>query len=101
MSPCLRVVVARQERRGPAAKEASALFLQGRPPLPSLWGALKYVIGNGWDDGSASHCSLTSPGTKRNDRAMAGFLKVEQTKIVDGEGKEVILRGAGLGGWMT
>ena len=28
------------------------------------------------------------------------FLKVEGTKIVDGNGKEVILRGAGLGGWM-
>lgn len=28
------------------------------------------------------------------------YLKVEGTKIVDGEGKEIILRGAGLGGWM-
>ncbi|KZP22907.1 glycoside hydrolase family 5 protein [Athelia psychrophila] len=30
-----------------------------------------------------------------------GFLKVSGTKIVDGNGKEVILRGAGLGGWMN
>jgi hypothetical protein len=28
------------------------------------------------------------------------MLKVQGTKIVDGDGKEVILRGAGLGGWM-
>ena len=32
---------------------------------------------------------------------MSGFIKVEGTKLVDGSGKEVILRGAGLGGWMT
>ncbi|EIW52789.1 glycoside hydrolase [Trametes versicolor FP-101664 SS1] len=32
---------------------------------------------------------------------MAGFLRVDKTRIVDEEGKEVILRGAGLGGWMT
>ncbi|PIL34287.1 hypothetical protein GSI_03062 [Ganoderma sinense ZZ0214-1] len=32
---------------------------------------------------------------------MAGFLRVSETRIVDDEGKEVILRGAGLGGWMT
>ncbi|KAI0364642.1 glycoside hydrolase [Pilatotrama ljubarskyi] len=32
---------------------------------------------------------------------MAGFLRVDRTRIVDGEGNEVILRGAGLGGWMT
>ncbi|KAI0791324.1 glycoside hydrolase [Abortiporus biennis] len=29
------------------------------------------------------------------------FLKVSGTKIVDHEGKELILRGAGLGGWMN
>jgi len=29
------------------------------------------------------------------------FLKVSGTKIVDGNGKETILRGAGLGGWMN
>ncbi|KAH7907321.1 glycoside hydrolase family 5 protein [Hygrophoropsis aurantiaca] len=29
------------------------------------------------------------------------FLRVSGTKIVDGEGKEVTLHGAGLGGWMT
>ena len=29
------------------------------------------------------------------------FLKVSGTKLVDGEGHEVILRGAGLGGWMN
>ncbi|KDR73666.1 hypothetical protein GALMADRAFT_626014 [Galerina marginata CBS 339.88] len=29
------------------------------------------------------------------------FLKVAGTKLVDEEGKEVVLRGAGLGGWMT
>lgn len=29
------------------------------------------------------------------------FLKVSGSKIVDEDGKEVILRGAGLGGWMT
>jgi hypothetical protein len=28
------------------------------------------------------------------------YLKVSATKIVDVDGKEVILRGAGLGGWM-
>lgn len=28
------------------------------------------------------------------------FLKISGTKIVDKDGKEVILRGAGLGGWM-
>jgi len=32
---------------------------------------------------------------------MPSFLKVKGKSIVDGEGKEVILRGAGLGGWMT
>ncbi|KZS99999.1 glycoside hydrolase family 5 protein [Laetiporus sulphureus 93-53] len=32
---------------------------------------------------------------------MSSFLRVEGTKIVDGDGKEVILRGAGMGGWMT
>ncbi|GJJ09422.1 Endo-1,4-beta-xylanase 5 [Clathrus columnatus] len=31
----------------------------------------------------------------------ASFLKVSGTKIVDGHGHEVILRGAGLGGWMN
>ncbi|KIJ45500.1 glycoside hydrolase family 5 protein [Sphaerobolus stellatus SS14] len=29
------------------------------------------------------------------------FLRVEGTKLVDGDGKETILRGAGLGGWMN
>ncbi|KAF9466717.1 glycoside hydrolase family 5 protein [Collybia nuda] len=29
------------------------------------------------------------------------FLKVSGTKLVGGEGSEVVLRGAGLGGWMT
>ena len=33
-------------------------------------------------------------------KSSMSFLKVEGTKIVDGNGKEVILRGAGLGGWM-
>lgn len=28
------------------------------------------------------------------------LLKVNGTKLVDEDGKEVILRGAGLGGWM-
>jgi hypothetical protein len=28
------------------------------------------------------------------------FIKVDGNKLVDGEGKEIILRGAGLGGWM-
>ena len=32
--------------------------------------------------------------------AAPSFLKIQGTKIVDGDGKEVILRGAGLGGWM-
>ena len=31
---------------------------------------------------------------------MSSFLKVSGTKVVDKDGKEVILRGAGLGGWM-
>ncbi|OCB90596.1 glycoside hydrolase [Sanghuangporus baumii] len=32
---------------------------------------------------------------------MSSFLRVEGTKLVDGDGLEVILRGAGLGGWMN
>ena len=28
------------------------------------------------------------------------FVKVSGTKLVDGNGEEIILRGAGLGGWM-
>ncbi|KAL5514139.1 XYL5_2 [Sanghuangporus baumii] len=32
---------------------------------------------------------------------MPSFLRIEGTKIVDGDNKEVILRGAGLGGWMN
>lgn len=28
------------------------------------------------------------------------FLKVSGERVVDGEGKDIILRGAGLGGWM-
>jgi hypothetical protein len=31
---------------------------------------------------------------------MSSCLKVSGTKVVDGDGKEVVLRGAGLGGWM-
>jgi hypothetical protein len=31
---------------------------------------------------------------------MSSYLKVVGTKIVDGNEKEVVLRGAGLGGWM-
>lgn len=30
-----------------------------------------------------------------------GFLRVEGEKVVDGKGNRVILRGAGLGGWMN
>lgn len=30
-----------------------------------------------------------------------GFLRVEGEKVVDGKGNTVILRGAGLGGWMN
>jgi endoglucanase len=30
----------------------------------------------------------------------SGILKVDGERIVDGDGKTVILRGAGLGGWM-
>lgn len=30
----------------------------------------------------------------------AGFLRASGTRIVDGQGKEVLLRGMGLGGWM-
>ena len=29
-----------------------------------------------------------------------GILKVQGNKVVDGNGKTVVLRGAGLGGWM-
>lgn len=29
-----------------------------------------------------------------------GFLRADGTRIVDGDGREVILRGMGLGGWM-
>ncbi|TFK30304.1 endoglucanase family 5 glycoside hydrolase [Coprinopsis marcescibilis] len=32
---------------------------------------------------------------------MSGFLKVDGTRIVDQHGNEVVLHGAGLGGWMT
>lgn len=32
---------------------------------------------------------------------MSSYLKVFGTKVVDGDGKEVVLRGAGLGGWMN
>ncbi|KAL5496011.1 XYL5_1 [Sanghuangporus vaninii] len=32
---------------------------------------------------------------------MSSFLRVEGIKIVDGDGTEVILHGAGLGGWMN
>ncbi|KAH9840772.1 glycoside hydrolase superfamily [Rhodofomes roseus] len=32
---------------------------------------------------------------------MASFLRIQGAKIVDGDGQEVIFRGAGLGGWMT
>ncbi|KAF8134581.1 glycoside hydrolase family 5 protein [Boletus edulis] len=32
---------------------------------------------------------------------MASYLKVSGTKIIDGDGNEVVLRGAGLGGWMN
>lgn len=28
------------------------------------------------------------------------FLKVDGDRVVDGDGKDTILRGAGLGGWM-
>lgn len=31
---------------------------------------------------------------------MTSYLKVSGTNIVDGDGNQVILRGAGLGGWM-
>ncbi len=42
-------------------------------------------------------CSL-----KRNTKAMShGHLKVSGTQIVDSSGEPVILRGAGLGGWMN
>jgi aryl-phospho-beta-D-glucosidase BglC (GH1 family) len=30
-----------------------------------------------------------------------GFLKVEGNRIVDGEGNDVVLRGAAIGGWMN
>jgi hypothetical protein len=30
-----------------------------------------------------------------------GYLRVEGERIVDADGKLVILRGAGLGGWMN
>ena len=29
-----------------------------------------------------------------------GFLRVEGDKIVDGDGKPIVLRGAAIGGWM-
>lgn len=32
--------------------------------------------------------------------AMSPFIKVSGTKLIDADGKEIILRGAGLGGWM-
>ncbi|KAG0706082.1 glycoside hydrolase family 5 protein [Suillus ampliporus] len=32
---------------------------------------------------------------------MSSYLKVSGTNVVNGDGKEVILRGAGLGGWMN
>ena len=30
----------------------------------------------------------------------AGFLRAKDARIVDGQGREMILRGMGLGGWM-
>ena len=33
-------------------------------------------------------------------RQPTGFIRVDGTKLVDGDGNEIILRGAGLGGWM-
>ena len=30
----------------------------------------------------------------------AGFLRAKDARIVDGQGREIILRGMGLGGWM-
>src|ERR1019366_3854739 len=30
----------------------------------------------------------------------AGFLRAKEARIVDGQGREIILRGMGLGGWM-
>lgn len=31
----------------------------------------------------------------------SGYLRVQGTKIVDDNGKSVVLRGAGLGGWLN
>lgn len=38
--------------------------------------------------------------TERSSGQMTSFLRVPGTKIIDGEGKEVTLRGAVLGEWM-
>ncbi|OBZ72767.1 Glucan 1,3-beta-glucosidase [Grifola frondosa] len=43
----------------------------------------------------------TSVLARLKQGTMSSFLRIEGTKIVNGDGEEVILRGAGLGGWMT
>ncbi len=43
---------------------------------------------------------LTMSGSLVSSSMGQGFLKAEGKKIVDGSGKEIILRGMGLGGWM-
>lgn len=40
-------------------------------------------------------CSTPHP------QSIMPYLKVSGTKLIDDAGEEVILRGAGLGGWMT
>lgn len=46
--------------------------------------------------------SISPPRTTQNSLAMsASFLSVSGSTIVDEDGRQVILRGAGLGGWMT
>ncbi len=54
----------------------------------------------------AAYESARNGGRPQNVRAGAtaappeGFLRADGTRIVDGQGREVLLRGMGLGGWM-
>ena len=45
-------------------------------------------------------CTIRSATYRRTVFFAMSFLRVSGTKIVDEEDREVILRGAGLGGWM-
>ena len=49
---------------------------------------------------SQSRVQLVTAMSNTTIRQPTGFIRVDGTKLVDGDGNEIILRGAGLGGWM-